>query len=75
MQPLNAEEERINLLIHRDGLEATREWVKRTLAIYRAAIASPTSHASQKGYKPLFEESIQTFEFWLAAHPETNSGK
>jgi hypothetical protein len=73
MPPLNSEEERIKGLIQRDGLEATREWVKRTLAIYREALTSPASHASQKGYRPLFEKSIQEFEEWLATHPGPNS--
>jgi len=74
MQTLNAEEERIKVLLHRDGLEATREWIKRTLNIYRGAIVSPASHASQKGYKPSFEKSIQEFEEWLSAHPEPPPG-
>ncbi|ADE15242.1 hypothetical protein Nhal_2143 [Nitrosococcus halophilus Nc 4] len=70
MLPLNAEEERINLLLQRDGLEATRNWVARTLNIYREAVASPASHASQKNYKPLFEKSIKEFEEWLSLTQE-----
>lgn len=70
MQPLNSEKERINLLLQRDGLEVTRNWVERTLNSYRKAVASPANHASQKSYKPLFEQSIQEFEQWLSAHPE-----
>ncbi|QBQ55569.1 hypothetical protein [Nitrosococcus wardiae] len=73
MPPLNTEKERINLLLQRDGLEATQNWVARTLNIYREAVASPASHASQKNYKPLFEKSIQEFEEWLSLTQEHNS--
>lgn len=70
MQPLNSEKERINLLLQRDGLEATRNWVERTLNSYRRAVTSPANHASQKSYKPLFEQSIKEFEQWLSTHPK-----
>ncbi|ADJ28746.1 hypothetical protein [Nitrosococcus watsonii] len=73
MQPPNSEKGRINLLLQRDGLEAARNWVERTLNNYRKAIASPANHASQKNYKPLFEQSIEEFEQWLSTHPETIS--
>lgn len=71
--PSKIEEERINFLLQRDGSEATRNWVERTLNIYLRAIASPTSHASQKEYKPQFERSIREFEKWLSAHPKRDS--
>jgi hypothetical protein len=32
---------RIGLLVARDGEEATRDWVRRTLAIYRRAVLDP----------------------------------
>ena len=70
--PSKIEEERINFLLQRDGSEATRNWVERTLNIYLRAIVSPASHASQKEYKPLFESSIREFEKWLSAHPKRN---
>jgi hypothetical protein len=72
MQPSSSEEERINFLLQRDGLEATQEWVEKTLHIYRSAIASPASHASKKEYKPLFERSIKEFEEWLSVHSEAS---
>ena len=63
----NADSEtgRINLLLERDGMEATRLWVERTLAIYRQALTSPHSHASKKEYRLLFERSVEDFERWL----------
>jgi hypothetical protein len=73
MQPPNLEDERINFLLQRDGLEVTREWVERTLNIYRVAISSPASHASRGEYKLLFERSIKEFEEWLSAHSKANS--
>lgn len=60
------EQQRINLLIERDGEAAAREWVKRTLDIYRQALKSSASHASLPEYRPLFEQSIREFEHWLA---------
>ncbi|MDQ3797759.1 MAG: hypothetical protein M3294_09415 [Pseudomonadota bacterium] len=64
--PGRPEIERIDFLVRRDGKAAARAWVERTLAIYRAAIAKPGSHASSTTYRPLFEDSIRTFEAWLA---------
>ncbi len=59
------EYERINFLIRRDGEASARQWVERTLAIYRAAIESPASHASKNEYRLLFKQSIYEFEEWL----------
>jgi hypothetical protein len=58
--------ERINYLIERDGEEAARAWVERTLRIYREAITKPGSPASNATYRPLFEKAIREFEAWLA---------
>lgn len=63
------ETERINFLVQRDGEPAARAWIETTLKLYREAIAHPRSHASNKDYQPLFEESIREFEAWLAARP------
>jgi len=57
---------RIRFLLERDGREATRAWVERTLAIYRQALATPGSHASKPEYRPAFERSVAAFEAWLA---------
>lgn len=51
--------------MRRDGVEGARAWVERTLTLYREAIASGTSHAAKKEYRPLFEQSIREFEEWL----------
>jgi hypothetical protein len=60
------ESERIEFLLKRDGPEATRAWVERTLAIYRAAVRYPASHTADSLYRLRFEQAIQEFEQWLA---------
>lgn len=60
-----SEKARIEFLVRRDGLKGARAWVERTLKLYREAIASRTSHASTKEYRPLFEQSTRDFEEWL----------
>ncbi len=60
------EQQRIELLIQRDGEAAAREWVQRTLENYRQALQSPASHASLPEYRRQFEQSIREFEDWLA---------
>jgi len=62
---LDAERERIELLLERDGREATRRWVERTLEIYEDAVDNPHSHGSAPTYRPLFERSIREFREWL----------
>jgi hypothetical protein len=61
--------ERIEFLLNRDGYEATRAWVERTLNIYREAVGKPGQHSADTVYRPLFEKSIAEFEEWLASHP------
>jgi hypothetical protein len=65
-----SEAPRIGFLLARDGADATREWVDRTLGLYRAALASPASHASSPGYRRLFESAIRDFEAWLDCNQE-----
>lgn len=60
------ESERIEFLLRRDGLEATRAWVERTLGIYREALSNPKGQASDPTYKPRFEKAVREFEEWLA---------
>jgi len=60
------ESERIEFLLKRDGPEATRAWVQRTLAIYRKALRNPAGHGADPVYRPRFEQAIQEFEEWLA---------
>ncbi|HSD44583.1 MAG TPA: hypothetical protein VLD36_22295 [Burkholderiales bacterium] len=62
------ERARIEFLLARDGREQTRAWVARTLALYREALASASSHASISEYRPRFEAAVREFEEWLAAH-------
>lgn len=59
------ENTRIRFLVERDGHAAAREWIERTLRIYREAIDSPGSHASAAHYRPRFEDAIAEFEHWL----------
>ena len=61
-----SESERIEFLLKRDGPEATRAWVQRTLAIYRAAVRYPASHTADSLYRLRFEQAIREFEQWLA---------
>lgn len=60
-----AELDRIQFLVRRDGRDAAIVWVGTTLDIYRRAITDRHSHASLPQYRPLFEDSIRTFEAWL----------
>ena len=59
------ETERIDFLLARDGKASTRNWVQRTLDIYRQAVNAPHSHASKKEYRLLFLQAIDEFEAWL----------
>ena len=61
---------RIALLLKRDGLEATRAWVERTVAIYRRALADPRHYANDSSYKPRFERAVREFEEWLAGQKQ-----
>lgn len=63
--PTLSERQRIEFLIARDGQGAAREWVERTLKMYREALASG-SHAVQPEYRFRFEASIREFERWLS---------
>lgn len=56
---------RIGLLLERDGLEATREWVRRTLAIYRRAVLDGSHFASTPGYRRSYLLSCADFRRWL----------
>jgi hypothetical protein len=62
------ERNRIEFLLERDGLEATRAWVLRTLKIYQDALAKPRHHAALLHYRPLYEQAVHTYEQWLADH-------
>lgn len=55
------ESERIQFLMKRDGPEATRAWVQRTLEIYRQALRNGDSM-----YRARFEQAVREFEEWLA---------
>ena len=59
------EVQRIRFLIERDGEAETREWVERTLHIYREALATTDGHAPTPQYRPQFEHAIRRFEQWL----------
>jgi hypothetical protein len=63
-----SELERIEFVVHRDGEDEATKWVRKTLDIYRHALADRRSHASLPQYRPLFEDSIRTFEAWLQAN-------
>lgn len=60
------EAERIDFLLARDGRQATRAWVERTLRMYREELGRPTSYVSDAPYRPRFESAVREFEEWLA---------
>lgn len=64
---MTAEIERIRFLIARDGEEAARAWVRRTLDIYRDALRNRSSHVTAPEFRPLFEQAVREFEQWLDA--------
>lgn len=66
----SSEDERIALLVQRDGRDAATAWVERTLGIYRQALLDRRSYVLLPQYRPLFEDSIGTFESWLKAHDQ-----
>jgi len=60
---------RIRFLTERDGAEATRVWVARTLKIYREALQGESNYTSLPEYRSRFEEAIRAFEEYLAREP------
>lgn len=60
------EHHRIRFLKDRDGAEATRTWVARTLKIYREALQGESNYTSLPEYRPHFEQAIRAFEEYLA---------
>ena len=67
MARMTAEASRIQFLLQRDGPEATRAWVSRTLRIYRESLDNRASHVAAPEFRPLFEQAIRDFEAWLAS--------
>lgn len=63
------ESERIAFLLKRDGHEATRKWVERTIDLYRAQIGPRGSYTTDATYRPRFEKAIREFEEWLGFAP------
>jgi len=53
------ERERLNALVARDGMDAAKEWARKTAAIYSLSISNPDHYASQPDWKPRFEQSIR----------------
>ncbi|HEX8755438.1 MAG TPA: hypothetical protein VF745_03785 [Steroidobacteraceae bacterium] len=60
---------RIDFLLHRDGAEATRKWVERTVGIYKAALAEKSGYGSDPIYRPRLEKAIREFGEWLEQPP------
>jgi len=61
------ESERIALLLRRDGHDAARAWVQRTVRIYETALAQPHSLANDPAYRALYERAVEEFCAWLRA--------
>ncbi len=68
---LDPEKRRIEFLIERDGLEATRAWVARTMKIYRQAVLykgdiNKRGHfATTIAFRRKFIESYLSFKKFL----------
>lgn len=65
LENCNLEGRRIGLLLARDGPAATREWVKRTLGIYRRAVLDRSHFASRPEYRRRYLASCADFRRWL----------
>jgi len=50
---------RLETLITRDGVEAAKQWAKKTADLYCMSMSDSNHYASQPEWKRLFEESIQ----------------
>ncbi|WP_231480578.1 hypothetical protein [Thiomonas sp. FB-Cd] len=59
---------RIAFLMARDGELAARQWVARTLAIYRRAVLVPAHFASTPEYRRKFILSYLSFRRWLSGN-------
>lgn len=64
----SSEDKRVEFLVQRDGRDAATAWVERTLGIYSQALSDSRSYALLPQYRPLFEDSIRTFQSWLKAN-------
>ena len=53
---------RLERLKVRDGLDAAREWARRTAGLYHQSISDPVHFASQPDWKPRFEQLIRELE-------------
>jgi hypothetical protein len=49
---------RLETLIARDGLEHSKQWAKKTAALYVLSLSESSHYASQPDWRPLFEKSI-----------------
>ena len=58
------ERERLQTLVARDGLNAAKEWARRTAVIYGQSISNPDHFASQPDWKPRFEQSIRELKMF-----------
>lgn len=59
------ESERIEFLLQRDGFEATRKWVERTVGIYKAALAEKGGYGTDPTFRLRLERAVREFEEWL----------
>lgn len=61
------ESERIEFLLRRDGFEATRKWVERTVGLYKAALGEQGGYGSDPTYRPRLQKAVREFEDWLGS--------
>jgi hypothetical protein len=53
---------RLETLVRRDGVDAAKDWARRTAALYRQSTSDPAHFASQPDLKPRFEQLIRELE-------------
>ena len=63
---MRPESDRIDFLPRRDGLEATRKWVERTISLYKAELARH-GYGTDPPYRARFETAVRDFEHWLGS--------
>jgi hypothetical protein len=62
---MGEENERIEFLVQRDGVEAAVAWVDHTIRIYRRAVLDKRHFASTSEYRRKFIKAYCEFKRWL----------
>lgn len=68
-----SEQQRIDFLLHRDGLDTTIAWIRRTMQIYRRAVLEHSHFAGKDDWRRKYIEGYCEFKRWLV-HQERERG-